>query len=338
MPGSGGMVGGSEVLHGMWKWKWKWMWMRRSLALNMVPAKWYSGRGGRLERTTRAIAERHQQQRLMEFKELQGRARLRLSEVAAEQPYVDDTSSSFERPNPMTEATTFNKGDTSRKTTTSSSSSSSSSTSLEPLMSFSDELDLYRDMLESVVAVEYPELCLSDILEALERGENYLGSTFSLINVASYSNVVSFIFVLEEASSRRRVMLQQLLVSKYRGFLRPSSPMGDTPRRSSVDKKGALLDSSDWLLLDFQRLYLHILSPERRRYLDLEALWTIEIPQNQCHDAADSSLDLDPDDPDVEASQKATEAADVAASRDGASIPGHHDGLDAAAAAADDGR
>ena len=180
---------------------------------------------------------------------------------------------------------------------------------------FYSDKDLLLDLVQHVV----PELSTSEkldlsvVTESINKSQHYLSASFSYMYIQPYSNIVSHMVVIEEHSSRRRQVIFELLHARYGGYIRKQSAQPLLSEKSMTKK--SFESSSEWSLVDFKTFFVHLVSPTTRESLDLEGLWTKEIPSALNIDEHDKQLEFEDNDPDEEKSARVTNENDKAAER-----------------------
>lgn len=118
-----------------------------------------------------------------------------------------------------------------------------------------------------------PEDLLSAITTALEDGKV---QDLTVIDVHDKTNIADFM-VIGSGTSRRHL---QSLVDRVDEHL---SKLGREPLGREGDA------TSDWVLIDYADVLVHVMLPEARLYYDLEQLWTASVRPDS---GADSTSQL----------------------------------------------
>ena len=172
-------------------------------------------------------------------------------------------------------------------------------------------LDLVQHIVPELSTAE--TLDLSVVTESINKSQHYLSASFSYMYILPYSNIVSHMIVIEESSSRRRQIIFELLYARYAGYIRNQSAQPLLSEKSMTKK--SFESSSEWSLIDFKTFFVHLVSPAMRESLDLEGLWTKEIPSTLNIDEYDKKLEFEDNDPDEEKSARVTNENDKTAKR-----------------------
>ena len=88
------------------------------------------------------------------------------------------------------------------------------------------------------------------------------------INLKDKTSIADFMIIASGNSSRHIQALSKILIENL--------------KKKGIDNcklEGA--DSSDWKLIDAQDIIIHIFQPEKRKYYDLERMWSELIPKER---------------------------------------------------------
>ena len=88
------------------------------------------------------------------------------------------------------------------------------------------------------------------------------------INLKDKTSIADFMIVASGNSSRHIQALSKILIENL--------------KKKGIDNcklEGA--DSSDWKLIDAQDIIIHIFQPEKRKFYDLERMWSELIPKER---------------------------------------------------------
>ena len=88
------------------------------------------------------------------------------------------------------------------------------------------------------------------------------------INLKNKSYIADYMIIASGTSSRHLQALSEILVSEL--------------KKIGLDQcKIEGKDSNDWKLVDTQDIIVHIFHPEKRKFYDLENMWSEEIPKEK---------------------------------------------------------
>ena len=88
------------------------------------------------------------------------------------------------------------------------------------------------------------------------------------INLKNKSYIADYMVIASGTSSRHLQSLSEILVAQLK-------KLGID--NCSIEGK----DSSDWKLVDAHDVIVHIFHPEKRKFYDLENMWSEEIPKEK---------------------------------------------------------
>jgi ribosome-associated protein len=88
------------------------------------------------------------------------------------------------------------------------------------------------------------------------------------INLKDKSSMADYMIIASGTSSRHIQSLSEQVLEKFKN---------NGLRNSKIEGK----DSSDWKLVDGMDLIVHIFHPEKRKFYELEKIWSELIPQEK---------------------------------------------------------
>ena len=88
------------------------------------------------------------------------------------------------------------------------------------------------------------------------------------INLKNKSYIADYMIIASGTSSRHLQALSEILVSEMKKI-----GLGEF----HIEGR----ESSDWKLVDAKDIIVHIFHPEKRRFYDLEKMWSEEIPKEK---------------------------------------------------------
>ena len=88
------------------------------------------------------------------------------------------------------------------------------------------------------------------------------------INLKNKSYIADYMIIASGSSSRHLQALSEILVSEMKKI-----GLGEF----RIEGR----ESSDWKLVDANDIIVHIFHPEKRRFYDLEKMWSEEIPKEK---------------------------------------------------------
>ncbi len=88
------------------------------------------------------------------------------------------------------------------------------------------------------------------------------------INLKNKSYIADYMIIASGSSSRHLQALSEILVSEMKKI-----GLGEF----HIEGR----ESSDWKLVDVNDIIVHIFHPEKRRFYDLEKMWSEEIPKEK---------------------------------------------------------
>ncbi len=98
--------------------------------------------------------------------------------------------------------------------------------------------------------------------------DNNKAKNITSINLKNKSYIADYMIIASGTSSRHLQALSEILVSEL--------------KKIGLDQcKIEGKDSNDWKLVDTQDIIVHIFHPEKRKFYDLENMWSEEIPKEK---------------------------------------------------------
>lgn len=95
--------------------------------------------------------------------------------------------------------------------------------------------------------------------------EDNKGENIALIDVKGKSSVTDLMFIVSGRSTRHvKSIADNLIIKLKKNKIKPIGVEG--------------YSSSEWILLDFGDLLVHVMHPETREFYSLEKLWDENIP------------------------------------------------------------
>jgi|TARA_B100001057_G_C22555692_1_gene835211 ribosome-associated protein len=88
------------------------------------------------------------------------------------------------------------------------------------------------------------------------------------INLQKKSYIADYMIIASGTSSRHLQSLSEILVSELKKF-------------GITDCKIEGRESNDWKLVDAMDVIVHIFHPEKRKFYDLEKMWSESIPKEK---------------------------------------------------------
>ncbi len=93
-------------------------------------------------------------------------------------------------------------------------------------------------------------------------------SNITSINLKNKSYIADYMIIASGTSSRHLQSLSEILVSELKKI---------GLENCRIEGK----DSNDWKLVDTQDIIIHIFHPEKRKFYDLEKMWSEETPKEK---------------------------------------------------------
>ena len=93
-------------------------------------------------------------------------------------------------------------------------------------------------------------------------------SNITSINLKNKSYIADYMIIASGTSSRHLQSLSEILVSELKKI-------------GLEDCRIEGKDSNDWKLVDTQDIIIHIFHPEKRKFYDLEKMWSEETPKEK---------------------------------------------------------
>jgi ribosome-associated protein len=93
------------------------------------------------------------------------------------------------------------------------------------------------------------------------------GLSITAIDIREHSDLAEHMIVCTAASGRHaKTLADKAWVAAKQAGVKPIGQEGD--------------DSSGWILLDLDRVIIHIMLADARKYYQLEDLWNLSLPRN----------------------------------------------------------
>ncbi len=110
---------------------------------------------------------------------------------------------------------------------------------------------------------------IPEIKKSIEKIlDNNKAKNITSINLKNKSYIADYMIIASGTSSRHLQALSEILVSEL--------------KKIGLDQcKIEGKDSNDWKLVDTQDIIVHIFHPEKRKFYDLENMWSEEIPKEK---------------------------------------------------------
>ena len=110
---------------------------------------------------------------------------------------------------------------------------------------------------------------ISEIKNNIERIlDDNKSSDITSINLKNKSYIADYMIIASGTSSRHLQALSEILIAELKKIGLENCRMEGK-------------DSSDWKLVDTQDVIVHIFHPEKRKFYDLEKMWSEEIPKEK---------------------------------------------------------
>mgnify|MGYP001158543361 CR=1 FL=1 len=110
---------------------------------------------------------------------------------------------------------------------------------------------------------------ISEIKNNIERIlDDNKASDITSINLKNKSYIADYMIIASGTSSRHLQALSEILIAELKKIGLENCRMEGK-------------DSSDWKLVDTQDVIVHIFHPEKRKFYDLEKMWSEEIPKEK---------------------------------------------------------
>jgi ribosome-associated protein len=93
-------------------------------------------------------------------------------------------------------------------------------------------------------------------------------SDITSINLKNKSYIADYMIIASGTSSRHLQALSEILIAELKKIGLENCRMEGK-------------DSSDWKLVDTEDVIVHIFHPEKRKFYDLEKMWSEEIPKEK---------------------------------------------------------
>tara|TARA_A100001037_G_C14974789_1_gene555384 strand:+ start:93 stop:440 length:348 start_codon:yes stop_codon:yes gene_type:complete len=110
---------------------------------------------------------------------------------------------------------------------------------------------------------------VADLKKSIEKIlDNNKAQNITSINLKNKSYIADYMIVASGTSSRHLQSLSEILVSEL--------------KKTGLDGcKIEGKESNDWKLVDARDIIVHIFHPEKRKFYDLEKMWSEEIPKEK---------------------------------------------------------
>ena len=110
---------------------------------------------------------------------------------------------------------------------------------------------------------------ISEIKNNIERIlDDNKASDITSINLKNKSYIADYMIIASGTSSRHLQALSEILIAELKKIGLENCRMEGK-------------DSNDWKLVDTQDVIVHIFHPEKRKFYDLEKMWSEEIPKEK---------------------------------------------------------
>ena len=110
---------------------------------------------------------------------------------------------------------------------------------------------------------------ISEIKNNIERIlDDNKASDITSINLKNKSYIADYMIIASGTSSRHLQALSEILITELKKIGLENCRMEGK-------------DSSDWKLVDAHDVIVHIFHPEKRKFYDLEKMWSEEIPKER---------------------------------------------------------
>ena len=113
---------------------------------------------------------------------------------------------------------------------------------------------------------------LKKIVQLKEEIENILNDNKAMevksINLKNKTSIADFMIIASGNSSRHIQALSEILLEKLK-------------KNGIVNCRLEGRDSNDWKLIDAVDIIIHIFHPEKRKFYDLERMWSELIPKER---------------------------------------------------------
>ena len=110
---------------------------------------------------------------------------------------------------------------------------------------------------------------ISDIKDNIKKIlDDNKASDITSINLKNKSYIADYMIIASGTSSRHLQALSEILIAELKKIGLENCRMEGK-------------DSSDWKLVDTEDVIVHIFHPEKRKFYDLEKMWSEEIPKEK---------------------------------------------------------
>jgi len=110
---------------------------------------------------------------------------------------------------------------------------------------------------------------VSEIKKNIEKIlDDNKAQSITAINLKNKSYIADYMIIASGTSSRHLQSLSEILVNELK-------------KQGIEDCRIEGRDSNDWKLVDTQDIIVHIFHPEKRKFYDLEKMWSEETPKEK---------------------------------------------------------
>ena len=110
---------------------------------------------------------------------------------------------------------------------------------------------------------------IADLKRNIEKIlDNNKASNIISINLENKSYIADYMIIASGTSSRHLQALSEILVSELK-------------KKGLYNCRIEGRESNDWKLVDTNDIIIHIFHPEKRKFYDLEKMWSEEIPKEK---------------------------------------------------------
>ena len=110
---------------------------------------------------------------------------------------------------------------------------------------------------------------ISEIKDSIKKIlDDNKASDITSINLKNKSYIADYMIIASGTSSRHLQALSEILIAELKKIGLENCRMEGK-------------DSSDWKLVDTEDVIVHIFHPEKRKFYDLEKMWSEEIPKEK---------------------------------------------------------
>ena len=98
--------------------------------------------------------------------------------------------------------------------------------------------------------------------------DNNKATSITSINLKNKSYIADYMIIASGTSSRHLQALSEILVTELKNI---------GLEKCHIEGR----ESNDWKLVDANDIIIHIFHPEKRKFYDLEKMWSEEIPKEK---------------------------------------------------------